>query len=110
MPGKLKRLKLEDVYFPIENPALKQALTNLPEVRGLKAGRNTDFLLKQIFHPPPKKMGVEPKIGFFTSQIIHFNRVFHYTPSIFGVPIFLETPRCKNQCKKPALNLNFVPC
>ena len=24
-------------------------------------------------------------------QIIHFNRVFHYKPSIFGVPLFLET-------------------
>ena len=28
------------------------------------------------------------------SQIIHFNRVFHYTPSILGVPLFLETPIC----------------
>ena len=26
-------------------------------------------------------------------QIIHFNRVFHYKPSILGVfPLFLETP------------------
>ena len=25
-------------------------------------------------------------------QIIQFNRVFHYKPSIFGVPLFLETP------------------
>ena len=24
-------------------------------------------------------------------QIIHFNRVFHYKPSILGVPLFLET-------------------
>ncbi len=24
-------------------------------------------------------------------QIIHFDRVFHYKPSIFGVPLFLET-------------------
>ena len=27
-------------------------------------------------------------------QIIHFNRVFHYKPSILGYPYFLETPRC----------------
>ena len=27
-------------------------------------------------------------------QIIHFHRVFHYKPSIFGVPLFLETPKC----------------
>ena len=25
-------------------------------------------------------------------QIIHLNRVFHYKPSILGVPLFLETP------------------
>ena len=32
-----------------------------------------------------------------TPQIIHFNRVFHYKPSIldhFGVSLFLETPIC----------------
>ena len=28
--------------------------------------------------------GVFPKIGVFTLQIIHFNRVFHYKPSILG--------------------------
>ena len=27
-----------------------------------------------------------------TAQIIHFNRVFHYKPSILGVRLFLETP------------------
>ena len=26
-------------------------------------------------------------------QIIHFNRVFHYKPSILGIPLFLETPK-----------------
>ena len=26
-----------------------------------------------------------------TPKIIHFNRVFHYKPSILGVPLFLET-------------------
>ena len=32
-----------------------------------------------------------PKIGFFTPQIVHFNRVWnHYKPSILGVPLFLE--------------------
>jgi len=33
---------------------------------------------------------VFPKIG--VPQIIHFSRVFHYKPSILGVPLFLETP------------------
>ena len=32
-----------------------------------------------------------PKIVGFP-QNIHFNRVFHYKPSILGVPLFLETP------------------
>ena len=47
-------------------------------------------------------MGVEPKIGVFTPQIIHSNRVFHYKPSILGEnPLFLETPifcRPSNLC------------
>ena len=40
-----------------------------------------------------------PKIVGFSPQIIQFNRfnrvfrVFHYKPSVFGVPLFLETPR-----------------
>ena len=37
-------------------------------------------------------MGVEPKIGY--PQIIHFNRVFHFKPSILGgfpTPIFGNT-------------------
>ena len=25
-------------------------------------------------------------------QIIHFNRVFHYKPSILGIPLFSEIP------------------
>ncbi len=34
---------------------------------------------------------VFPKI--MVPQIIHFNRVFHYKPSILGVPLFLETSK-----------------
>ena len=40
-------------------------------------------------------MGVEPKIGGFTPQIIHLFIGFsiNYKPSILGVfPLFLETP------------------
>ena len=34
-------------------------------------------------------LGVEPKIGVFTPQIIHlFIGVFHYKPSILGYPYF----------------------
>ena len=35
-----------------------------------------------------------PKIVGFP-QIIHFNRVFHCKPIHFGVPLFLETPKCQ---------------
>ena len=39
-------------------------------------------------------IGVEPKIGCFTPQNIHFNRVFHYKPSILGgfPPYFWKHP------------------
>ena len=37
-------------------------------------------------------IGMFPKIGGFPSKSSNFNRVFHYKPSIFGVPLFLETP------------------
>ncbi len=39
-------------------------------------------------------MGVEPKIGFFTPQIMNFTRVFHYFHHPFWgfSPLFLETP------------------
>ena len=33
-----------------------------------------------------------PRTGFFPPKSCHFNRVFHYKPSILGVPLFLETP------------------
>ena len=33
-----------------------------------------------------------PKIVGFPPKIIHFNRVLHYKSSIFGVPLFMETP------------------
>ena len=39
-----------------------------------------------------KKMGVSKNRGTYP-QIMNFNRVFHYKPSILGVlPLFLETP------------------
>ncbi len=58
-----------------------------------------------ISHPTPTSqkfiktnhtdMGVFPKIRE-NPQIIHFNRVFHYKPSILWAhPYFLETPTCR---------------
>ena len=35
-------------------------------------------------------MGVSKNNG--TPKSSHFNRVFHYKPSILGVPLYLETP------------------
>ena len=37
-------------------------------------------------------MGVFPEIGFFTTQIINFNRVSHYKPSILGYPYVWKHP------------------
>ena len=37
-------------------------------------------------------MGCFQKIVGFPLQIIHFNRVFYYKPSILGYLYFLETP------------------
>ena len=39
-------------------------------------------------------MDVSENSGF-SPQIIHFNKVFHCKPSIFGVPLFLEIPTQK---------------
>jgi len=39
-------------------------------------------------------------VGFLSPQIIHFNRVFHYKPSILGIPLFSETP-IESQKKAP---------
>ena len=43
-------------------------------------------------------------------QITHFNRVFHYKPSILGYPCFLETPININQCypKRPCPFIEFI--
>ena len=39
---------------------------------------------------------------------MNFNRVFHYKPSILGVPLFLETPICRNQPGARYLTLRFL--
>ena len=52
-------------------------------------------------------MGVEPKIGVFTSQIIHFNRIFHYKPSILGYHFFLESKRMPRVHMNPDLFVTF---
>ena len=40
-----------------------------------------------VWHVSCKQMGVSKNSGF-SPQIIHFNRVFHYKPSILGYPYF----------------------
>ena len=47
-----------------------------------------------------QQMGVSENSGF-SPQIIHFNRVFHYKPSILGAhPYFLETPTCTSSYRR----------
>ena len=51
-----------------------------------------------MFNPQgvPIFFGVKPTVGCFGKkwypQIIHFNRVFHYKPSILGYPYFWKHP------------------
>ena len=40
----------------------------------------------------PSKGSLWVFLKIMVPQIIHFNRDFHYKPSILGVPLFLETP------------------
>ena len=55
--------------------------------------KKQERLSPQKIQPMEKaKMGVSENSG--TPKIIHFNRVFHYKPSILGVPLFFETPKC----------------
>ncbi len=43
------------------------------------------WLLKSVGLLGVGQIWMFPKIGFWALQIIHFNRVFHYKPSILGV-------------------------
>ena len=58
-------------------------------------GQKTTVAFRCSFCPPKarnwkKHMGVLEN-GGFSPQIIHFDRVFHYKPSILGFLYFLET-------------------
>ena len=44
-----------------------------------------------LIHQDNTHMGVSENSGF-SPQIIHFNRVFHYKPSILGYPYFWKHP------------------
>jgi len=47
-----------------------------------------------LFFSRWKNMWVFPKIVGFPPKSSIFNRVFHYKPLHFGIPLFLETPMC----------------
>ena len=47
-------------------------------------------------------MGVSKNSG--TPQIIHFNRVFHYKPSILGYPYFWKHPYIRIPIKQPVFH------
>ena len=68
---------------------------NLPRLGGHLWKPWTFFLAFALFDSPLKKkgnMGVSKNRGF-TPQIINFNRVFHYKPSILGAhPYFWKHP------------------
>ena len=56
-------------------------------------------------------MGVEPKIGGVSPQIIHFNRVFHYKQSILGHPYFWKHPYIAKRgiLNIPLQSVDFCP-
>ena len=54
-------------------------------------------------------MGVEPKIVFFSPQIIHFNRVFHYFHHPFwDTLIFGSTHILANPCFSDQEPMKFI--
>ena len=60
----------------------------------------------------PKKgeeIWVFPKIGVFPPKSSHFNRVFHYKPSILGYPLFLETSISDHSLKVFKGTCPFLP-
>ena len=61
--------------------------------RGKGATVATESFLNVEFRLNETGIDVSENRGF-SPQIIHFSRVFHYKPSILGIPLFLETPVC----------------
>ena len=56
---------------------------------------------------PQQYMGVSENSGF-SPQIIHFNRVFHYKPSILGYHYFWKHPYITKEQKKPHKEFFFA--
>ena len=92
-----KKQKAHTMFSPIESRVViffsespKWVIIPIPRLSGL----NT---IPSTLVPPQQDMGVEPKIGLLYSQIIHFNRIFHYKPSIFRFsPYFWVDTRLLN--------------
>ena len=69
----------------------------------LKSWRNLFFCF--LKSDEGKYMGVSENSGFST-QIIHFNRVFHYKPSMLGYPYFWKHPYTTG--KKGGISMKYT--
>ena len=69
---------------------LKCMMVRLPGCKLISYSRKTDSAVINLAKTVNKNMWVFPKIGDL--QIINFNRVFHYKPSILGYPYFWKHP------------------
>ena len=111
---------LQDDFFPFWEGLLAGAILVSGRVNCFKPAKNSKRpqtpgpqnhpsgrsdlgqLATSLTHHPPRQVWLQklqqdiwvfPKIG--VPQIIHFNRVFHYKPSILGYPYFWKHPHRK---------------
>ena len=70
---------------------------DVPSIEGARWAVLKDFFSQSdVFFQTVLEMDVSKNRGY--PQIIHFNRIFHYKPSILGEnPYFLETPKLTPQ-------------
>ena len=88
---------MKTIAFPILGGGIFRGCRPLPQVvavnlRGILEGAYEGPLGLDSCFFLNEEMGVEPKIGGVSPQIIHFNRVWnHYKPIHFGgkIPLFL---------------------
>ena len=75
--------------FHVEHSHSGQSGENIQLLRSnqMQSGHQTSY------ENPGPQWGF-PKNSGFSTQIIHFNRVFHYKPSILWYPYFWNHPNC----------------
>ena len=81
--------KIQNANLLTKNKQKKKCyIDDLPKPSGPSPKKN----YKNSYSHKPKHTWVLPKIGVQYPQIIHFNKVFHYKPSILGYHYFWKHP------------------